>query len=158
VKIDASVARSLKAVIINDIHIIHDLTGKIIALTPGRIDERDLATVAYALHNVYNALENSFEQISRTFENHVVDATRWHRELCAKMFLEIDKIRPAVLSAKVRQLVDEMLRFRHLFRHSYDFRIDPERLRMLSDQWKKGHQEVVNELERFGNLLGKVGD
>jgi hypothetical protein len=158
VKIDASAARSLKAVIINDIHIIHDLTGKIIALTPDRIDERDLATVAYALHNVYNALENSFEQISRTFENHVVDTTRWHRELCAKMFLEIDKIRPAVLSAKVRQLVDEMLRFRHLFRHSYDFRIDPERLRMLSDQWKKGHQEVVNELERFGNHLGKVGD
>jgi len=30
------------------------------------------AATAYILHNFYNALENSFVQISRTFENHVV--------------------------------------------------------------------------------------
>ena len=49
-------------------------------------DYRDLAAASYCLHNIYNALKNTFEQISRTFENHIVDLTQWHKELLEKMF------------------------------------------------------------------------
>ena len=155
-KIEPSAARSLQAVVENDLKIIAELNRKVVVLTQGPIDERDLATVAYALHNIYNALENSFDQISRTFENHVVDTARWHRELCAKMFLEIEQIRPAVFSSDVRPLLDEMLRFRHLFRHSYDFRIDPERLQALCNQWEGGRGEAIKQLKQFAGLLAGV--
>src|SRR5436305_13954916 len=75
---------------------------------------RDIAAAGYVLHNIYGALENIFEQISRTFENHVTDPTQWHRELLTKMFLEIPKIRAAVLPADLRGFLNDLRGFRHV--------------------------------------------
>ncbi len=50
---------------------------------------KEMAAAAYTLHNLYNAMENSFEQISRTFENHVVDEAQWHKfRETARVFLD----------------------------------------------------------------------
>ena len=88
---------ALSAMITRDLEAIHrleaELTPAAAALQVPRPQFRDVAAAAYVLHNIYTALENIFEQISRTFENHIVDQAR-HRELLTKMFLEIPKIRP----------------------------------------------------------------
>lgn len=79
---------SLAAVIRRDLEAIRRLQPLLERLAPNAAYPA-CAAVAYALHNFYNALENSFDQISRTFENHIVDPVRWHRELMVKMFVEI---------------------------------------------------------------------
>lgn len=108
-----------------------------------------LAATAYILHNVYNALENSFVQISRTFENHVVDQTRWHKEVLEKMFLEIPKVRPAVLPETLRRMLNDLRGFRHVFRHSYDFELDPPLLLQVVTRWQGQKQELMVAINQF---------
>jgi hypothetical protein len=131
-----------------------EFTASLAAPTP---EFRDLAAAAYLLHNVYCALENAFEQISRTFENHIADPAQWHRELLGKMFLEIPTVRPAVLPAGLRGFLNDLCGFRHLFRHAYDFQLEREKLNLLTRDWAGGRLELLAALTRFrDNLIARV--
>ncbi len=88
-KIDPSEARSLIAVIEDNLAVLQERNRELDALAQKPWTENDLIVVGYHLHNLYSAIENSFDQISRTFENHVVDQAHWHRELMSKMFLDL---------------------------------------------------------------------
>jgi hypothetical protein len=117
-----------------------------------------LDSLGYSLHNIYNALENCFEQISLSFDNQVRDRTRWHRELLEQMFLDIKPLRPAVLPEELRSVLAELLGFRHLFRHAYEFKLDPAKTVALWNRWslknisvKQSLNLFANELEQFGN-------
>ena len=114
---------------------------------------RDLAAAAYALHNLYNALENTFEQVSRTFENHVTDPQQWHKELLAKMFLDIPRVRPAVLPESLRAHLSDLRGFRHLFRHAYGFELDAEKVNRLVRDWRSARPAVLEALTHFRDRL-----
>jgi uncharacterized protein YutE (UPF0331/DUF86 family) len=114
---------------------------------------RDVAAAAYILHNIYGALENMFEQISRTYENHITDPAQWHRELLAKMFLEIPKVRPAVVPSDLRGFLNDLRGFRHIFRHAYEFELDPEKLVILVRNWNKARTPLITALSRFRDDL-----
>jgi uncharacterized protein YutE (UPF0331/DUF86 family) len=148
---------ALWAVIRKDLEAISRMNGQLERLSEGLAasepDFRDLAAVAYTIHNLYNALENSFDQISRSCENHITDPAQWHRELLEKMFLEIPGVRPAVLNEESRRLLNDLRGFRHVFRHSYDFQIDSERLRLLVERWRSGYARVQASLQSFAAAL-----
>ena len=154
---EAPALASLSAVVQHDLAAIRrmdaDLQGVTPALrdTPG--DFRDGAAAGYLLHNIYNALENVFAQISRTFENHVTDPARWHTELLDKMFLDIPGVRPAVLPESGRKIAHDLRGFRHLFRHSYDYQIDQQRIAELAGNWTGSQSEFLAALERFRDYL-----
>ena len=156
-KPDAAQLASLGAVITEDLAAIErmnvELSQLIASLVAPKPAFRDMVAVAYLLHNVYCALENAFEQISRTFENHLTDPAQWHRELLAKMFLEIPTVRPAVLPADLRGFLNDLRGFRHLFRHSYDFQLDPEKLNRLVRDWTGARLELLAALTRFRDGL-----
>ena len=151
-KLSPAVLRSLAAMMEHDLDAIARLDSVLQNLVPALssgADYRDLATTGYALHNLYNAFENSFDQISRTFENHVVDQAQWHRELLDKMFLTIPEVRPPVLSDNLRKLMQELRGFRHLFRHGYDFELDRARLLSLIEQWNTAKTRAIEALRAF---------
>ncbi len=130
-----------------------ELAPIVTALAPGSGAFRDWAAAGYLLHNLYNALENSFEQVSRTFENHVVEVSRWHRELLDKMFLDIPGVRSAVLTEGLRPLLHDLRGFRHVFRHSYDVSLDPTRLARLAADWNLRKLELFAALQAFSDSL-----
>lgn len=148
---------SLCAVLRHDLDALRRMDQELAALVPALAGERasfrDTAAAGYLLHNIYNALENSIEQISRTFENHVVDVSRWHRELLGKMFLEIPGVRPPVLPERLRPLLQDLCGFRQVFRHSYDFHLDSSRVFRLASDWDMGKEELFAALSRFGDWL-----
>ena len=152
-KPESSALASLSAVIGHDLEAIQRMDMELQRLAPSLqapdSDFRDLAAVGYTLHNLYNAMENSFDQISRTFENHVVNEAQWHKELLEKMFLEIPTVRPALLTESLRKLLNDLRGFRHLFRHGYDFDLDVERLRTLVARWNAEKSGLTNALAAF---------
>ena len=109
------------------------------------------------MHNIYNALENCFEQISLSFENHVRESTRWPRELLEKMVLDIKPLRPAVLPEQLRSLLGELLGFRHLFRHSYELKLDQAKTVALWNRWSTENTSVKESLTLFANELEQLG-
>ncbi len=143
---------SLAAVIAHDLDALGRIGGALATLDP-EAGFTVCAGVAYALHNLYSALENSFDQISRSFENHVVDREQWHRELMLKMFLEIPGLRPAVLPDELKPLLNELRSFRHVFRHSYEFQLDPLKLNALVAAWGRHGAAVTAALTRFAAWL-----
>ncbi|HNQ88057.1 MAG TPA: antitoxin [Verrucomicrobiota bacterium] len=148
---------ALSAVIDHDIAALRRLAAELGSLAaalevPG-CGFRELAAAGYLLHNLYNALENSFEQISRTFENHVVDRGRWHRELLDKMFLTIPDVRPAVMPETTRAMLHDLRGFRHLFRHGYSFELDRDRVHALASRWLKEQDVILAALGHFRDYL-----
>jgi len=115
-RIDPPAGVTLAAVIRSDLQSIERIEIHVNQLNLNNISRVELDSLGYSLHNIYNALENSFKQISLVFENHVRDQTRWHRELLEKMFLDLDPLRPPVLPAEARSVTSDLLGFRHLFR------------------------------------------
>jgi len=152
-KIDQGGATTLAAVIERDLLAIATVEQHAAGLAGGTMLRAQLDSLGFALHNIYNALENSFTQISLSFENHVRDRERWHRELLDKMFLDLPPLRPAVLMNASRPLMGDLLGFRHLFRHAYEFMLDEGKTLALWRRWQAESGAVKESLKDFSNLL-----
>lgn len=100
-------------------------------------DEKQLESVAYQLHNLYNAVEDLFKLVAGHFENRITDASQWHVELLRRMKQDIAGVRPALLSDASYRILNSLRSFRHFFRHAYAAPIEYEQLRINLD---KAHQ------------------
>ncbi len=156
-KIEPGAALSLAAVIRKDLESVSRIEAHAGSLPLDRPGRAELDSLGFALHNIYNALENSFTQISLTFENHVRDSSRWHRELLEKMFLDLGALRPAVLADSARPLMTDLLGFRHLFRHAYEFTLDAAKTEALLKRWQKDGGGVKVAVNDFADRLARVG-
>lgn len=118
-----------------DLEAIHAMYGRL-SQPPAAMttDENAQIVTAYHLHNLYNAFENIFLQIARIFENHLDEPDRWHSHLLQRMTLDLTPIRPAVIDTSAYDALDELRRFRHLFRSAYRIQFDPDRLQLV---WQK---------------------
>ena len=155
-RIDFGAAKSLQAILQKDLAAIGKLEAEIVSLQKANLSEAEAVQLAYALHNVYGALENSFEQVTRTFENHIVNRERWHHELLEKMFLDLGTLRPAVLPNEVKPVLRDLLGFRHLFRHAYDYSLDTAKVIALSQQWLRSSDKIRVALQAFADQLGQI--
>lgn len=152
-KIDLASASALKAVIENDLDAVARTNAALDKFSSQSLGENEQIALAFHLHGLYSALENTFDQISRTFENHVKDLSRWHQELLEKMFFNMPPLRPAVLPVSVRPVLRDLCGFRHVFRHSYDYPFDTQKLQDLRLRWAAQGPQVVAALKAFAQAL-----
>jgi len=120
--------------------------------------EEDLIVVGYYLSGIYSNLEDMFEKIARQFENKIEDTTQWHIELLNRMALEIENIRPALLSETSLKTLDELRRFRHVFRFSYAFELDWEKMFLTVKRWNKQKQRIYKDIDNFIKKLDDLTD
>ena len=127
----------------------------------GRIEERlgtfahsaeGVDSMGYQLHNFYGAFEQLFEEVARFFENQI-DEARYHADMIRRMQLEIEGIRPALLAAETASDLDELRRFRHLFRHAYTADLDPDKVAALAAKVVDIQRDFAQDFERFLALL-----
>jgi hypothetical protein len=156
-RIDANAALTLSALSRSDLAAIADIESYVSQFNLNNLSPAELHSLGYSMHNIYNALENSFRQISLSFENHEHGQKGWHRELLNKMFLDIRSLRPAVLPEQVRSVLGELLGFRHVFRHAYELKLDNARTVALWSRWTLENASVKEALTLFANELEKRG-
>ena len=113
-------------------------------------DERpeEVDSLGYQLHNLYGAFEQVFEVVARFFENRVA-AAGYHAGLIKRMQLNIPGVRPALLSESTAADLDELRRFRHLFRHAYSADLDPHKVRRLAAGAGPLRRAFARDLDRF---------
>jgi hypothetical protein len=119
----------------------------------GTESEEDRIVVAYRLHNLYSAFENIFKNIASAFENKLDERSGWHRELLRRMRLDLMPVRPALLDETSYEKLDEMLRFRHLFRAAYSLHFDSARLRLVLAKTLELRPLYLPQVERFLEFL-----
>ncbi|HEV2852704.1 MAG TPA: hypothetical protein VHC97_07865 [Thermoanaerobaculia bacterium] len=117
--------------------------------------QESLIVVAYRLHSLYTAFENIFRNISASFENHLEQAG-WHRQLLQTMRLDLSPLRPAVIDAEAYDRLDEMLRFRHVFRTMYGLNLDPVRLGVVLRKALELKPLYRPQIERFLEFLRQM--
>jgi len=111
-----------------------------------------LIVVAYRLHSLYMAFENIFRNIATAFENHL-DPTSWHRQLLHRMRLDLSPLRPAVIDSEAYERLDEMLRFRHVFRTMYGLDLDALRLQVVLHKALELKELYRQQVESFLEFL-----
>ena len=116
-------------------------------------DSDTLIVIGYQLHNLYNAFENSFRDIAAVFENSVDDVGQWHTQLLERMRLDIMPLRPAVIDNEAYDELDELRRFRHLFRHAYTVKLDWLRLQLVKDKSLALKKTYAQLFEQFLDFL-----
>lgn len=114
--------------------------------------QESLIVVAYRIHSLYTALENIFRNIASAFENNL-DVSSWHRDLLQRMRLDLTPLRPAVIDAEAFEKLDEMRRFRHVFRTSYGLELDPLRLGVALRKTLELKPLYQVQIERFLEFL-----
>lgn len=116
-------------------------------------DVRQLESVAYQIHNAYNAIEDLLRLIATHFENQVSDLARWHSALLQRMTQPVSGVRPALLGKDTFLLLDALRGFRHFFRHAYVSVVDPGQLEINLQKARQTqgllHRDIAAFLEKL---------
>ncbi len=72
-RIDLKAALTLAALIRSDLAAIARIEEHVSQFDLNNLSPTELDSLGYSMHNIYNALESCFRQISLSFENHVHD-------------------------------------------------------------------------------------
>ncbi len=134
--------------------VINTIYDKIEALKP--LDESQIVHSAYLMHNLYNAWEDLFKEISVCFENNVERSSGFHKNILLRMKISIPGIRPQILSDGSYVLLNELLGFRHVFRHAYNYNLDTERLQQLREKILIGRMRIENDVDIFRKHLEEL--
>jgi hypothetical protein len=69
------------------------------------------------------------------------------------MRLDVMPLRPAVIDDTAYDALDELRRFRHLFRHAYSVKLDPLRLQLVMHKALALRAIHTEQLKRFMDFL-----
>ncbi len=120
------------------------------------IDKKDLVYVGYQLHSLYNAAENIFRNVAETFGNHLGDKSGWHADLLDRMRLDLTPLRPAILDDATFDQLDELRRFRHVFRAAYSIELDAERMALVLRKALALRENLPSQLAGFLAFLDSL--
>ncbi len=144
----------LEASVRKDLATIDDLYAALGAGAFGSAPSDEVLIVAaYRLHNLYTAFENLFRNVAIAFENTLDDRAGWHRQLLERMRLDLSPLRPALIDDAAFAALEELLRFRHLFRSAYSARLDAARLGLVVAAALQLQPLYRDQIERFLEFL-----
>lgn len=120
----------------------------------------DLRAIGSILHDFYCGIERIFERIAKELNGGIPEGEDWHRQLLRDMTLDIKVVRPPVVSEELEKILNEYLRFRHVFRNIYGFSLEwrfieglVERLPMTLNMLKKDIEDFCVFLENVSRSL-----
>ena len=122
--------------------------AKVASLDRGSDDMIVLAFAAW-LHHVYTSVESIFTRVAQVLDGYLTHADDWNQRLLLSMSEPLEGVRPAVLTECTFAWLDELRRFRHLFRHAYGAELDRERVKDLVIQTLQKRSTLDEELYRL---------
>lgn len=140
-----------------------DIQGELVSLTriaeeakqllhrlPGEPTFVEIRAAGSIVHDFYSGVERIFERIAVTLGHGLpVAGPGWHTVLLQSMETPAQGIRPAVIDRNLALRLVDLLRFRHLFRHSYGYELQWEKLQPLIEGLEETHQQLRGQIERF---------
>ncbi|MGF1602703.1 MAG: hypothetical protein ACFCU8_11905 [Thermosynechococcaceae cyanobacterium] len=146
----------LKADLKFDVTQIQKIYGRLKTTNSSPLDPEQAIVVGYYLHNLYTAFEHLCTLIAAAFENQIKDHSQWHALLLRRMTQNVEGIRPRFLSDQSHQCLDELRRFRHVFRSAYSITLEPDRLELVLKQALQLESLYQTDLEVFERFLASL--
>ncbi len=131
-----------------------DILSQKLSSQVNRTNKEEIAeSAALRLHNFYTGCERIFKLIVSEVNGGVPHELDWHKRMLTQVSLEIEDIRPAVISLKTSKDLEELLRFRHVVRNIYGFELEPERIEALIALTISLSPRFTKEIENFMAFL-----
>jgi hypothetical protein len=111
-----------------------------------------LVESAFYVNQIYSGFERIFKNIAKSFENEI-EQDLWHKSLIERMTLDIEGIRPNVISEETLRCLDELRAFRHFFRHAYDVDIDKEKFKIIANRTNLLKSSFEKDSRKFLKFL-----
>jgi len=121
-------------------------------------DPAGRAQAAVALHHAYGSVEALMERIAREIDGSLPAGSDWHRALLHAMGLDVEAVRPALFSRASVRTLQEILGFRHFFRHAYAVELDVARLQELSRRLCRSAPDILAEIDAFDGFLAQMAE
>ena len=150
----------LKSEIIDDNSRINRLINRFKDVWDGYKKQKEyslLVESAFTANQIYTGIERVFRNIAGAFENSI-DEELWHRSLLERMRLDIEDIRPKLLSDESFECLIELLAFRHYFRHAYDSDINEDKFKIVASSILKLEVEFNKDIDRFIKFIDELKD
>ena len=113
---------------------------------PVQLELRGLASY---VHEFYTGIESIFERIAIELGEGLPQGEYWHADLLNQMAAEQPARRPAVIDEPLRARLRDYLRFRHFFRHAYDYQVEWKKLRPLVEDMPDVLSQLKTQIEVF---------
>lgn len=127
---DAVALQTLRDEMLDDCRVMQEAFQKAL----GRFERREEVAYegcAHQLCRFYNAFEQMSLRTAKVFENNIDDEQGWHASLLKRLAIRIEGIRPPLIPPDLKQPLQDLRAFRHVFVHAYDLQLDPAKLDLL---------------------------
>ncbi|MFN0050329.1 MAG: hypothetical protein ACKVOU_14495 [Cytophagales bacterium] len=116
-------------------------------------------SLAYLIHNYYSCVEDILKEIEKVFEEGGrFSKDNYHKTLLLHATYEIQQVRPIIISASNYIFLLEILKFRHVFRHAYNYVLDPVRVKNNKSLIIKNHAILIDDFNNFIAFLKSIYD
>lgn len=115
----------------------------------------ELRAAGSLVHDFYNGVERIFERIAVRLGPGLPAGPGWHTLLLRSMESDVEGIRPAVIDHQLALRLVDYLRFRHLFRHSYGYELEWDKLQPLVERFEETLGRLRQQLEQFLKTLSQ---
>lgn len=86
------------------------------------------SALSLGIHNIYNGIEDILLSLAKDVDGLVPSGPTMHQDVLDQMSVEIEGVRPALLSVQLYEALAELKGFRHLVRHRYGFDLKAEKV------------------------------
>lgn len=145
-------AARLNAEIRNELDNLAHVCGEVAAMRTA-VEQAATYALALLLMNFYTGVERTLNRIATALGGVPAASPRWHAELLDDAALDLEGVRPAVLSRSTVDRLLLLLRFRHAIRNLYAWRLRREEMQPHVDQLEGTFAALRLDLDRFGDFL-----
>ncbi len=108
-----------------------------------------LRAVGSIFHDFYCGIERIFERIAEELNGGIPEGENWHIQLLKDMTLQIEEVRPAVISKELLAELKGYLEFRHRFRNIYGFELEWDKMKGLKETMPGIAERFKKEIKEF---------
>jgi hypothetical protein len=135
------------------VSIFESLEKKALAFEKQPVTTESMESAGYWMHNLYCAFEDLFKLVAGFWENNLSANGEYHIHLLKRMLVEIEGVRPALLTTISYNSLNELRGFRHVFRHAYSYGLDNERVSALLRKILDQKDILISDLQTFRNTV-----
>ena len=115
-----------------------------------------LRAVGSIFHDFYCGVERIFERIAEELNGGIPEGENWHIQLLKDMTLQIEEVRPAVISKELLAELKGYLEFRHRFRNIYGFELEWDKMKGLKETMPGVADRFKKEIKEFIEFMKKL--
>jgi len=104
------------------------------------------------LHSFYNGVERLAILIYKGINEKTPNDSKWHKNLFEKMFTPTENY-PVLFNNEYKIQLKDYLEFRHVFRHTYEYKINIKKLKPLINNVEIIWENIKNDVNIFVKSL-----